>query len=72
MLEDVLIPPLVSASSESLKEEPQQMPDYSSTQGDQRLSSAQLSAPVSGTPTLEDQQAEEQWRAMQVVKDITT
>ena len=72
MLEDVLIPPVVSASSESLEEEPQRIPNYSSTQGDQHLPSAQPSAPVSRTPTPEDRQAEEQWRAMQAVKDITT
>ena len=72
MLEDVLIPPVVSASSESLEEEPQWIPNYSSTQGDQRLPSAQLSAPVSRTPTPEDWQAEERRRAVQAVKDITT
>ena len=33
MPEDVLIPPVVSASSESLEEEPQWIPNYSSTQG---------------------------------------
>ena len=70
--EDVLIPPVDSASSESLEEEPQWIPNYSSTQGNQHLLTAQLSAPVSRTPTLEDQQAEEQRRAMQAVKDITT
>ena len=59
MPEDVLIPPVVSASSESLEAEPQGIPDYSSTQGNQRLPSAQLSAPVGRTPTPEDQQAEE-------------
>ena len=59
MPEDVLIPPVVSASSESLEEEPQWIPDYSSTQGNQHLPSAQLSAPVSRTPTPEDRQAEE-------------
>ena len=72
MPEDVLTPPGVSASSESLVGEPQQSPDYSYTQGNQHLPSAQPSAPVSRTPTLEDRQAEEQWRAMQAVKDITT
>ena len=59
MLEDVLIPPVVSATSESLEEEPQWIPDYSSTQGNQCLPSAQLIAPVSRTPTPEDRQAEE-------------
>ena len=72
MPEDVLIPPVVSASSESLEEEPQWIPDYSSTQGNQHLSSAQPSAPGRRTPTLEDWQAEEWQRAMQAVKDITT
>ena len=59
MPEDVLTPPVVLASSESLEEEPQWIPDYSSTQGNQCLLSAQLSAPVGRTPTLEDRQAEE-------------
>ena len=72
MPEDVLIPPVVSASSESLEEEPQQIPNYSSTQGNQHLPSAQPSAPVGRTPTPEDRQAEERWRAMQAVKDIIT
>ena len=58
MPEDVLTPPVVLASSESLEEEPQWIPDYDSTQGNQRLPSAQPSAPVSGTPTPEDRQAE--------------
>ena len=72
MLEDVLTPHVVLASSESLAEEPQRIPDYGSTQGNQHLPSAQLSAPVSRTPRLEDWWTEEQQRAMQVVKDITT
>ena len=72
MLEDVLIPPVILASSESLEEEPQQISDYGSTQGNQHLLSAQPSAPVGRTPTLEDWQTEEQWRAVQAVKDITT
>ena len=59
MPEDVLIPPVVSASSESLEEEPQWIPNYGSTQGNQHLPSAQPSAPVSRTPTPEDWQAEE-------------
>ena len=59
MQEDVLIPPEVSASSKSLEEEPKQIPKYGSTQGNQCLLSAQPSAPVGGTPTLEDWQAEE-------------
>ena len=72
MLEDVLTPPVVSASSESYMEEPQRIPNYGSTQGNQCLLSAQPSAPVGRTPTLEDQQAEERQRAVQAVKDITT
>ena len=59
MPEDVLNPPVVSASSKSLEEEPQWIPVYGSTQGNQHLPSAQLSAPVGGTPTLENWQAEE-------------
>ena len=59
MPEDVLIPPVVSASSESLEEEPQRIPNYGSTQGNQCLLSAQPSAPVSRAPTPEDRQAEE-------------
>ena len=72
MLEDVLIPPVVSASSGSSEEEPQWIPDYGSTQGNQRLPSAQLSAPVGRIPTPEDRQTEERRRAVQAVKDITT
>ena len=72
MPEDVLIPPIVLASSESLEEEPQWIPNYGSTQGNQHLLSAQPSAPVSRTPTPEDRQAEERLRAMQAVKNITT
>ena len=68
MPEDVLTPPVVLASSESLAEEPQRIPDCGSIQGNQRLPNA----PVSGTPTLEDWQAEERRRAVQAVKDITT
>ena len=59
MPEDVLIPPVVSASSESLEEEPQWIPNYSSTQENQHLPSTQPSAPVGRAPTPEDQQAEE-------------
>ena len=59
MPEDVLTPPVVSVSSGSLEEEPQRIPNYSSTQGNQCLLSAQLSAPVGRTPTPEDRQAEE-------------
>ena len=59
MPKDVLTPPVVLASSESLAEEPQWIPDYGSTQGNQCLPNAQPSAPVDRTPTLEDRQAEE-------------
>ena len=72
MPEDVLTPPVDLASSESLAEEPQRIPNYGSTQENQHLLSAQPSAPVSGTPTSEDWQAEERQRAVQAVKDITT
>ena len=54
MPEDELISPVVLASSESLTEEPQWTPGYSSTQGNQHLLSAQPSAPVGVTPTPED------------------
>ena len=59
MPEDVLTPTGVSASSESLAEKPQRIPNYNSNQGNQCLPSAQLSTPVGRTPTPEDQQAEE-------------
>ena len=59
MPEDVLTPPVVLASSESLAEETQWIPDYGSTQGNQHLPSAQLNASVCRTPTSEDQQTEE-------------
>ena len=72
MLEDVLTPTGVSASSESSVEEPQRTPYYGSTQENQHLPSAQPSASVGRTPTLEGRQAEERRRAMQAVKDITT
>ena len=72
MPEDVLIPPVVLTSSGSSEEEPQQILDYGPNQGNQRLLSAQLSALVGRTPTPEDRRTEEQCRAMQAVKDITT
>ena len=72
MPEDVLIPPVVSASSGLLEEEPQWIPDHGPNQGNQSLPSAQPSAPVSGTSMSEDRRTEEQQRAVQAVKDITT
>ena len=54
MPEDVLIPPVVSASSRSSEEEPQWIPDHSPNQGNRHLPSAQLSTPVSQTYTPED------------------
>ena len=71
MPEDVLTPPGVSASSESSVEEPQRIPYYGSTQKNQHLPSVQLGSSVCRIPTPEGQQAKEQWRAMQAVKDIT-
>ena len=47
MLEDVLIPPVVSASSGSSEEGPQQTPDHSPNQGNWHLPCVQPSAPVS-------------------------
>ena len=59
MPEDVLIPPVVSASSGSLEEGPQQTPDHGPNQGNLRRSSVQLNTPVSRTSTPEDRQNEE-------------
>ena len=59
MLEDVPTPTGVLASSESSAEKPQWIPDNGSNQGKQCLPSAQLSTPLSRTPTSEDWQAEE-------------
>ena len=72
MPEDVLIPPVVSASSGLLEEGPQQTPDHGPNQGNRHLPSAQLSTPVSQTSTPEDRWTEEQQRAIQAVRDITT
>ena len=59
MLEDVLIPPVVSASSRSLEEAPQQTPDHSPNQGNWCLPSVQPNTPVSQTSTPEDRRTEE-------------
>ena len=72
MPEDVLIPPVVSASSGSSEEGPQQTPDYSPNQGNRRLPSVQPNTPVSQTSPSEDRQTEERQRAIQAVRDITT
>ena len=57
--EDVLIPPVVSASSGSLEEGPQQTPDHGPNQRNQHLLSVQLNTPVSRTSTQEDRWTEE-------------
>ena len=72
MLEDVLIPLVISASSGSLEEGPQRTPDHSPNQGNRRLPSVQSNTPVSRTSMPEDRQTEEQQRAVQAVRDITT
>ena len=59
MPEDVLIPPVVSASSGSLEEGPQHTPDHGSNQGNQHLPSVQLNTPVSRTSMPEDRRTEE-------------
>ena len=59
MPEDVLIPPVVSASSGSLEEETQQTPDHGPNQGNRRLPSVQPNTPVSQTSTPEDRWTEE-------------
>ena len=59
MPEDVLIPPVVSASSGSLEEGPQQTPDHGPNQGNLHRPSVQLNTPVSRTSTPEDRQNEE-------------
>ena len=59
MLEDVLISPVVSASSGSLEEGPQQTPDHGPNQGNRHLPSVQLNTPVSRTSMLEDRWTEE-------------
>ena len=47
MPEDVLIPQVVSASSGSLEEGPEQIPDHGPNQGNWRLPSVQPNTPVS-------------------------
>ena len=59
MPEDVLIPPVVSASSGSLEEGPQQTPDHGPNQGNRCLLSVQSNTPVSRTSMPEDRQTEE-------------
>ena len=59
MPEDLLIPPVVSASSGSSEEGPQQTPDHGPNQGNWRLPSVQLNTPVSRTSMPEDRRTEE-------------
>ena len=59
MPEDVLIPPVVSASSGSSEEGPQQTPDHSPNEGNRHLLSVQPNTPVSQTSMLEDRWTEE-------------
>ena len=59
MPEDGLIPPVVSASSGSLEEGPQQTPDHGPNQGNQHLQSVQPNTLVSQTSTPEDRWTEE-------------
>ena len=59
MPEDVLIPPVVSASSGSSEEGPQQTPDHDPNQGNRRLSNPQPNTPASQSSTSEDRQMEE-------------
>ena len=72
MPEDVLIPPVVSASSGLLEEGPEQTPDHNPNQGNQHLPSVQPYTPVSQTSMPEDRWTEEWQRAIQAVRDITT
>ena len=72
MLEDVLIPPEVSASSGLLEEGHQQTPDHGPNQGNWHLPNVQPNTPVSWTSMPEDRQTEEWQRAVQAVRDITT
>ena len=59
MPEDVLILPVVSASSRSSEEGPQQTLDHGPNQGNRRLPSVQSNTPVSQTFMPEDRQTEE-------------
>ena len=72
MPEDVLIPPVVSASSGSSEEGPQQTPDHGPNQGNWRPLSVQPITPVSRTSMPEDRWTKERQRAVQAVRDITT
>ena len=71
MPEDVLTPLVVSASSRSSEEGPQQTPNHGPNKGNRRLPSVQLNIPVSQTSTPEDRWTEERQRAIQAVRDIT-
>ena len=59
MPEDVLIPPVVSASSGSSEEGPQQTPDHGPIQGNWHLPSVHPNTPVSRTSMPEDRWTEE-------------
>ena len=59
MPEDVLIPPVVSASSGSSEEGHQQTPDHGPNQGNWHLLSVQPNTPVSRTSMPEDRWTEE-------------
>ena len=72
MLEDVLIPPVVLASSGSSEKGSQHTPDHGPNQGNRHLLSVEPNTPVSRTSTLEDRWTEKQQRAIQAVRDITT
>ena len=72
MPEDVLIPPVVSASSRLSEEEPQWTSDHGPNQGIWHLPNTQPNTPISQTSTLEDRWTEERQRAVQAMRDITT
>ena len=59
MPEDVLIPPVVSASSGLSEERPQPTPDHGPNQGNRCLPSVQPNTPVSQTSMPEDRWTEE-------------
>ena len=59
MPEDVLIPPVISASSGLLEEGPQQTPDHGPNQGNRHLLSVQPNTRVSQTSMPEDRRTEE-------------
>ena len=72
MPEDVLITPVVSASSRSLEEDLQQTSDHGPNQENWCLPNTQPNVHVSQTFMLEDRRMEERQRAIQAVRDITT